>query len=31
VAEDIPEDWDARRVEIRMTEDDGGRVSMVQS
>lgn len=31
VAEDIPADWDARRVEIRMIEDDGGRVSMVQS
>lgn len=31
VGEDIPEDWDARRVEIRMVEDDGGRVSMVAS
>ncbi|MBU8807310.1 DNA replication/repair protein RecF [Mycolicibacterium goodii] len=31
VGEDIPDDWDARRVEIRMIEDDGGRVSMVQS
>lgn len=31
VGEDIPADWDARRVEIRMIEDDGGRVSVVQS
>lgn len=31
VAEDIPEDWDARRIEVRMTEEDGGRVSEVSS
>lgn len=31
VAEDIPEDWDACRIEVRMTEEDGGRVSEVSS
>ncbi|KUI31672.1 DNA replication/repair protein RecF [Mycobacterium sp. IS-1742] len=29
VAEDIPADWDARRIMIRMQDDDDGRVSMV--
>ena len=31
VAEDIPADWDARRIMIRMQDDDDGRVSMVES
>jgi DNA replication and repair protein RecF len=31
VHDDIPADWDARRVEITMQDDDTGRVSMVQS
>ncbi|OBG86010.1 DNA replication/repair protein RecF [Mycobacterium sp. E802] len=31
VGEDIPEDWASNRVEIRMTEDDHGRTSVVQS
>ncbi|BBZ63434.1 DNA replication/repair protein RecF [Mycolicibacterium monacense] len=31
VAEDIPADWDARRIVIRMQDDDDGRVSMVES
>jgi DNA replication and repair protein RecF len=31
VVEDIPEDWDARRIYIDLREDDGGRVSVVQS
>jgi DNA replication and repair protein RecF len=30
VHEDIPADWDARRIEITMTDDDTGRVSTVQ-
>ncbi|MDH6195646.1 DNA replication and repair protein RecF [Mycobacterium frederiksbergense] len=30
VGEDIPQDWTANRVEIRMTEDDQGRISVVQ-
>ena len=30
VADDIPGDWDARRIEITMQDDDSGRVSMVQ-
>lgn len=30
VAEDIPVDWDARRVEIRMHDADDGRISAVQ-
>ncbi|TFV56385.1 DNA replication/repair protein RecF [Mycobacterium sp. PS03-16] len=30
VPEDIPADWDARRVQIRMRDDDGGRVSVVE-
>ncbi len=29
VADDIPGDWDARRIEISMRDDDSGRVSMV--
>jgi DNA replication and repair protein RecF len=29
VPEDIPADWDARRIEITMQDDDSGRVSMV--
>ncbi len=29
VPEDIPADWDARRIEIRMAEEDTGRVSVV--
>lgn len=31
VAEDIPDDWDARRIEITMTEENGGRISGVNS
>lgn len=31
VLEDIPEGWDARRIHIDLREDDGGRVSVVQS
>ena len=31
VVEDIPEGWDARRIHIDLREDDGGRVSVVQS
>ena len=31
VGEDIPPDWAVNRVEIRMTEGDQGRISMVQS
>ncbi|BBX28381.1 DNA replication/repair protein RecF [Mycolicibacterium alvei] len=31
VGEDIPQDWAVNRVEIRMTEGDQGRISMVQS
>jgi DNA replication and repair protein RecF len=31
VAEDIPDGWDARRIEIRMRDDDAGRVSTVQT
>jgi DNA replication and repair protein RecF len=31
VHEDIPQDWDARKVEIVMTDDDAGRISQVQS
>jgi DNA replication and repair protein RecF len=30
VHHDIPADWDARRIEITMHDDDSGRVSMVQ-
>ncbi|ART74160.1 DNA replication/repair protein RecF [Mycobacterium dioxanotrophicus] len=30
VSEDIPEDWDARRVEIRMIDGENGRISVVQ-
>jgi DNA replication and repair protein RecF len=30
VPEDIPEDWDARRIEITMTDDDSGRISEVK-
>ena len=30
VNEDIPADWDARRIEITMREDDAGRISEVQ-
>jgi DNA replication and repair protein RecF len=30
VHEDIPADWDARRIEITMHDDESGRVSMVQ-
>jgi DNA replication and repair protein RecF len=29
VADDIPSDWDARRIEITMRDDDSGRVSVV--
>jgi DNA replication and repair protein RecF len=31
VSEDIPADWDARRIEIAMCDEDGGRISMVES
>ncbi|MBV8790271.1 MAG: DNA replication/repair protein RecF [Mycobacterium sp.] len=31
VVEDIPEGWDARRIRIDLRDDDGGRVSVVQS
>jgi DNA replication and repair protein RecF len=31
VNEDIPADWDARRIEITMCDEDGGRISMVES
>lgn len=31
VSEDIPQDWVANRVEIKMTEGDEGRISVVQS
>lgn len=31
VGEDIPQDWAVNRVEIRMTESDQGRISVVQS
>lgn len=31
VGEDIPPDWAVNRVEIRMTEGDQGRISVVQS
>jgi DNA replication and repair protein RecF len=30
VPDDIPADWDARRIGITMTDDDGGRVSVVE-
>ena len=30
VAEDVPGDWDARRIEISMRDDDTGRISMVE-
>jgi DNA replication and repair protein RecF len=30
VAEDIPADWDARRIGITMEDDDAGRISVVQ-
>jgi DNA replication and repair protein RecF len=29
VHDDIPSDWDARRIEITMRDDDTGRMSMV--
>ena len=29
VGDDIPDDWDARRIEVRMVDEDDGRVSMV--
>jgi DNA replication and repair protein RecF len=29
VGDDIPRDWDARRIEITMRDDDSGRVSVV--
>jgi DNA replication and repair protein RecF len=31
VHDDIPPDWDARRIEITMRDDDAGRISMVQA
>jgi len=31
VHDGIPSDWDARRIEITMRDEDTGRVSMVQS
>jgi DNA replication and repair protein RecF len=31
VAEDIPAEWDARRIEVTMEDDDTGRVSVVRS
>lgn len=31
VGEDIPQDWEVNRVEIRMTEGDQGRISVVQA
>lgn len=31
VHEDIPGDWDARRIEINMRDDDDGRISVVQT
>ncbi|MGX9788762.1 DNA replication/repair protein RecF [Mycobacterium sp. MMS18-G62] len=31
VHDDIPADWDARRIEITMRDDDTGRISMVQT
>jgi DNA replication and repair protein RecF len=31
VAEDIPSDWDARRIEVTMDDDDTGRVSVVRA
>lgn len=31
VAEDIPTDWDARRIMIRMQDDDEGRISVVEA
>jgi DNA replication and repair protein RecF len=31
VVEDIPQDWDARRIHIDLRDDDGGRISVVQS
>lgn len=31
VAEDIPTDWDARRIMIRMQDDDDGRISVVEA
>jgi DNA replication and repair protein RecF len=30
VGDDIPADWDVRRIEITMRDDDDGRVSMVE-
>lgn len=29
VGDDIPADWDARRIEVRMVDEDHGRVSVV--
>ena len=29
VGDDIPDDWDARRIEVRMVDEDDGRMSMV--
>lgn len=31
VVEDIPEGWDARRIQIDLCDDDGGRISVVRS
>lgn len=31
VGDDIPADWDARRIEITMRDEDGGRISMVDA
>lgn len=31
VAEDVPTDWDARRIMIRMQDDEDGRISVVES
>jgi DNA replication and repair protein RecF len=30
VHDDVPGDWDARRIDIAMSDEDSGRVSMVQ-
>jgi len=31
VGDDIPADWDARRIEIAMRDEDGGRISVVNA
>lgn len=31
VAEDVPEDWDARKIGVTMQDEDAGRISVVQS